>query len=425
MDYNEDYERAILGIMLTDNSLIDIIRGRIGQDSFYSPKCRFLFDRIVGQWIKNHCATILSLTTECQKMNPAEIASLTDTVSTTSNWEFYVTKVRDYHLMRTIRRDMAVVAEKVDVDNVANTVAGLSSRISSYMQYEGDKGTSMQNLCMAVPEQIQKAHSEKRRYKGYDSGWAQISDILNGFQEKKLYVIGARPSIGKTAFAMGLLSNFCRQGITCCAISLEMSCESLFYRMLSVESKVPMWQLESGTVMEYRDGLQKLERGLNTLYQFPMNIVDTDIDDEDMVYSKIRYEARIKGTKVFLIDHLGLVESTDRQRQKYEQVGHITKTLHKMAKELDVVIILLCQLSRGAEGKKPNMSLLRESGNIEQDADVVMFLHRERDANEKQIPTDVIVEKNRDGKIGTAKMLFLPSYTKFVEDSSTGNSEAV
>lgn len=414
--YNEEYEKAIIGIMLSDNSLIDIIRGRIGKECFYNARCRFLFDKIINQWTENRCSNIITLSSEVSDMSADQIASLTDSVSTTANWEFYVSKIRDCYLARLMKKDLASMAENVSADNVGNIVAGLNSKISSYMQYEGDKGKSLQNLCMAVPEQIQKAHDERRKYRGYDSGWEQISDITNGFQEKKLYVIGARPSIGKTAFAMGLLSNFCRQNIPCCAISLEMSCDSLFYRMLSVESKIPMWQLESGTVMDYTDGLQKLELALNILFKFPLNIVDTDIDNEDMIYSKIRYEAKVKGTKVFMIDHLGLVESTDRQKQKYEQVGHITKTLHKMAKELGIVIIILCQLNRGAEGKKPNMSLLRESGNIEQDADVIMFLHRERDANEASIPTDIIIEKNRDGKIGTAKMLFLPSYTKFVED---------
>ena len=234
-----------------------------------------------------------------------------------------------------------------------------------------------------------------------------------------MYVIGARPSIGKTAFALSILTGLARKGTKCSMFSLEMSASSLYYRMVSAMSGIPMWQIRKGII----GNVSKYLHAGSVLSELPISVFDSDIDNDKKLYARIRYEARIKGSKVIMIDHLGLIEVSDSSGQRYVDVGRITKTLHKMAKELKICIVVLAQCGREAEGKKPNLALLRESGNIEQDGDVIMLLHRKReitDTEEKdplaELPTDVIIAKNRDGRTGTATFAFQPTTMRFRED---------
>jgi replicative DNA helicase len=180
-----------------------------------------------------------------------------------------------------------------------------------------------------------------------------------------------------------------------------------------------MWQIRKGVI----SSIPKYLHAGSILSELPISVFDSDIDNDKKLYARIRYEARIKGSKVIMIDHLGLIEVSDSSGQRYVDVGRITKTLHKMAKELKVCIVVLAQCGREAEGKKPNLALLRESGNIEQDGDVIMLLHRKReitDTEEKdplaELPTDVIIAKNRDGRTGTATFAFQPTTMRFRED---------
>lgn len=403
--YNEDYEKIILSMLLLDNTLIDVISGRLQKECFFNAKYKYIYENILILWNKDKHVDLLNLVNRLKTIKPAELAELTDTVASTSNWEFYVSKVRSYYLTRKVKTELLTSVENLDVETINKQVSELQVNLANFLHYNGDDGAEVKNLCVEIPEEIQEAFNQKKKYIGYETGFEELDDILDGLQTKYLYVIGARPSIGKTAFALTLIRKLCQKNVPVTLFSLEMSAKACFYRMLSSESKLPSWQLKKGTCLEYQRGITQLTIGLNNLFNYDMNIIDTAYNDEEL-YSRIRYEAIVKGRKVFVVDHLGLVRSAHQSNQHYLDVGKITASLHALAKELDVCIILLCQLGREAEGKKPNMSLLRESGNIEQDADVIMFLHRERDKDEACIPTEVIVEKHRDGKTGIVNFVF-------------------
>lgn len=414
--FNVDYEKALLGQMLTDNSIIDIVSGRVPIEAFYDPKNRIVYRVILNEWKNNHCANVLTICNTNEKLSPSYVAELTDRTSSSSNFEFYIKKITECYISRKIKVDLCQFVDSVNPDNVNKVITDLSSKISSYMQSCGGEGVDIQSLCMDIPKEMQERHNSKKQFIGAETGYEELDDILEGFQTGVMYTIGARPSIGKTAFALNLMRKLSQHGIPSTLFSLEMSAKACFYRLLAAEANLKLSHLKNGMCLSYQSGLTKCMAGLNRLYSYAINLVDTDIDLDEKLYARIRYEAVIKHKKYFFIDHLGLITLSNSCGQRYLDVGTITKTLHKMAKELDVCIIILCQCGREAEGKKPNMSLLRESGNIEQDSDVIMFIHRERDMNEINIPTTIIVAKNRDGRTGEVEFTFNTQTQSFVEE---------
>ena len=421
---NIEYEKALLGCMLLDNDIIDDVKTKISSECFFNPKAKLIFETIISQYSQDKCSDILTVSSVLKNINTASIASLTDTVVNSSNWEVYANKIRSLYLSRKMQSEVSTVISNLNGDNPGDIITELNSKLSGYMQTEGTDAFTAKNLCVDIPQKIYNTYQSLKdgnMLLGYDTGFEQLNEITDGFQTKQLYVIGARPSIGKTAFGMNLVSNFCKKKIPTAVFSLEMTAEKLFYRMTAKESSLQINHIEKGFCLSSKVGIGKFQNAMERIFEYPLNIYDSGIDNDSVLYSKIRYEAKVNGTKVFLIDHLGLIECANSTGQRYIDVGKITKTLHKMVKELNICIILLCQCAREAEGKEPTLALLRESGNIEQDGDVIMFLYRERDMNETNVPTDIIVAKNRDGKIGKANMIFQLPYSRFVEADNEGN----
>lgn len=418
--FNEAYEQIILGIMILNNSLIDIISAKLNKEAFYTSKAKFVFETIVNQWKKDHCVDIVNLTSTLKAFDSDYLVTLTDLVPSTANWEFYVNKVREMYLARTFKTELGNSLADLSPSKINEIISNLQVKLSSFMQF-GTDSAELKNLCLSIPEEIKAAHTANKKYIGFESGFEQLDDIIDGWQTSCMYVIGARTSIGKTAFVLTLLRKLCQHNVSATLFSLEMSAKQDFYRMLAAETNLPMWQLKKGTCLEYQRGVEKLMAGLSRLFDYNLNIIDQGANKEDELYARIRYEAVVKGKKLFVIDHLGLVQSSTPTAQHYLDVGRITATLHAMSKELDICIITLVQMNREAEGKKPTLSQIRESGNIEQDADVIMFLYRERDLEEDNIPTQLIVEKNRDGKTGYVNFVFEKPTQNFKEEKSNFN----
>ena len=419
---NDEYENCLLGILLLDNSLIDIVSGRLTTDCFYNLKARKIYNAILTLKKSNNAVNYVTLSNTLTNCDVNYITSLTDNIPSASNWEFYVTKIREMYLARCVRQELSESLGGITPENINNAIHNLQTKLTSFMQY-GDSGVDLKNMCVEIPEEIKAAYKSQKRYIGFESGLEQLDDILDGWQTSCTYVIGARPSIGKTAFALTIARKLCSQNVPVTLFSLEMSAKQDFYRMLASESKLPLSFLKKGTCMASKQGMLKLINGCNRLFEYNMNIIDIGANYEQELYSRIRYEATVKGKKVFIIDHLGLIIPSKSSSNHYLDVGRITATLHALSKELDICIIELVQMNREAEGKKPSMNLIRESGNIEQDADVIMFLYRERDLEENKIPTQVIVEKNRDGKTGYANFIFDKPTQDFIEDKGTRNDE--
>lgn len=421
---NDEYsEKCLIAIMLTNSELVDMISGTVDKEYFYNLTHRHIYERICSLRKNEKPINFVTIAEEEKSINEQTklstyCASLSSLVSGPSEWETFVNSLADCYAERLSRSmansfldDSSDTSVNERVDKLINDLSKVSVRKSN--------GYSMKQLAYDNAAQVENASKAHVLFTGFESGFENLDTIIDGWQEGTMYVIGARPSIGKTAFALAILVGLARKGTKASMFSLEMSASSLYYRMVSAMSGIPMWQIRKGII----GNVAKYLNAGGILSELPISVFDSDVDEDKKLYARIRYEARIKGSKVIMIDHLGLIEVSDSSGQRYVDVGRITKTLHKMAKELKVCIVVLAQCGREAEGKKPNLALLRESGNIEQDGDVIMLLHRKReitDTEEKdplaELPTDVIIAKNRDGRTGTATFAFQPTTMRFRED---------
>ena len=416
---NNDWEKCLLSIILLDNNMLEIIRGRIDKEVFFNPVNRHFYQKICSQWDANKIIDPVKLIDD--KVSASYISSVSGSELSTSAWESYANNLNKLYKARQLKFKLAEASQKVTSENATELSAELQLILADLSVSKKD-GYSMKDLAVINAEQVDQAYKSKVIYTGYECGFESLDGVIDGWNKDTMYVIGARPSIGKTAFALSILSGLAKKNVKVSMFSLEMSADSLYNRMIASQSNIPMWQIKKGVIGTDRNLIAKYMNASNILSELPIRIFDTDIDNDKVLYSKIRYEARIKGAQVVIIDHLGLIEVSDSSGQRYVDVGRITKTLHKMARELHICIVVLAQCGREAEGKKPNIALLRESGNIEQDADVIMLLHRQReldDVKENQnadFPTDIIVAKNRDGGTGTVTFGFKPLTMKFYED---------
>lgn len=422
--YNVEYEKCLLGIMLNDNSIIDLVTGKINSDQFYHPTNGRIFDAICDVFVEKKCATILNVSAKFDTKIAAYIATLTDNVNTTSNWEFYLNEVKNFWLARKLKSDLGDKVQSLNVDTVIDTIHDLDSSLTDYMKYDNGHASTMRELCQDLTKTIIANFQKPDEYLGYETEWRNLNDIIDGLQTGKLVIIGARPSVGKTAFAIQMAAGLASKGIPVDFFSLEMRAQVLLTRMVSQETCIPIPQIIHGTITQSEMGMMKLNNAMSKIFEYPLRIYDQKLKSEKELYSRIRVDAKTKGTKIFFVDHIGLIRHSDPMMKRVEQLDQITDELAALSKELDITIICLSQLRRDAEGKEPTLSDLRDSGAIEQNADICMFLHRNRaTGSEISIPSKVIVIKHRDGACGTANMLFLPRSTKFVVDENIAGKE--
>lgn len=417
---NNDFERNVLGAMLLDNSVIDDVVVKLSKDHFAVPTNRAIFVEIVKQFNQNKYVDIATVIPTLSDIKAEYIASLTN-IGTSGNVSYYVDQIKKLFVTRQMRAELSEKMQNLSPDNVLDTIHELDSSLMEYMNLEKVKPIEVKDMVVPFIESLQKP-SEKRTYIGYDTGISNLNDVIDGIQSRKLTIIGARPSIGKSALGLDIIANIAKiEKIPVSMFSFEMPRDELMKRLVSVESNVPIYNLEHKFFGQA--DVSRINKGMGTIYNMNMQIYDKPVENELKLYSMIRQQAK-QGVKCFLIDHLGLIRHSNRSIKRFEAVHDITIHLHDLAKELNVPIIVLCQLKRDAEGKKPSLSDLRESGDIEQDADVIMFIHRERAMNnELQIQTELIVEKNRGGSTGVAKTIFFPRTTKFIADLAVNQNE--
>lgn len=414
--FNIDYEKALTACLLLDNSLVEVITGQVSEEFFFDSKYRLIFKTIREIFEEHGVCDILALSTKLPKIPVAEIAELTDCVPNAVNWEFYAKEIKRFYITRQLKSELQSKAAEIGPENVIDIIHELDTSLTSYMDYKGEKPKVSKDLISVLIEQMQENFKNQNLYLGVDTGWENLSEILDGVQYGQLYIIGARPSVGKTAFSVQMISNICKKGIPATFFSLEMTALSLITRLTALKSGIPIPYIRHGWAIKTLSDASKLQRAFEEIYEYPLYIYDKDIANEKDLISKIRIEAK-NGCKVFAIDHLGLLACSQDHLKRHEQIGVITKKLHHLAQELNIAIIILCQLNRGAEGKKPTLAELKDSGTIEENADVIMFIHRDRaTGTEMEIPAEICVVKNRDGNCGTANMKFLPRFTMFVED---------
>jgi replicative DNA helicase len=269
---------------------------------------------------------------------------------------------------------------------------------------------------------IENQFKTKKEYTGIPSGYDGLDKLTSGFQPSEFIIIGARPSIGKTALALSMAANITiRKKLPAAFFTLEMPAMALVQRLISMETKIGAELLRTGFIKT--SDFPAILAAAGDINEAPLFIMDMP----NMKLLDLRAQARRirsrENVGIIFIDYLGLISSENSHMPRYEQMSEISRSLKSLARELNIPIVVLCQLTREAEREKPTLSSIRDSGSIEQDADVVMFLHRERESDKKsgeQPPqtgegskTSLILAKQRNGPVGTVELIFMSKYAKF------------
>lgn len=421
--HNIEAEQAVLGALLLDWTAMAEVVTYLKAEKFYSLQNQVIYAAMLNLFNKNIQGDTVSLINELnvegnldKAGGAAYVASLTDVTPTAANIETYAEIVMD----RAMRRDLIKTSGEIRasafelqtesstlLDKAEQKIFSLAERSDTTEIHE------VKNIMINGVELIQQRYESKGSFTGIPSGFYALDNFTSGFQDSEFIVIGARPSIGKTAIALSMMQHIAlTEKIPCGFFSLEMPCESIGLRLLSQEARIPMYKLRTGMIK--LEEVKKIQVAAAKWYDSPLYIVDTP----NMRLLEIKAMSRRlvvnQGVKIIFIDYLGLITTDNPTAPVYEQVSEISKSLKALARELQIPIVALCQVARSAEGEEPNLAQLRGSGSIEQDADVVMFLHRDRLKEETAIQeAKIILAKQRNGATGDIPIMFLPALSKF------------
>ena len=435
MDYGKvpphdiEAEQAILGSMLTDRDAVISALEKLKEYDFYREDNREIFSAIFNLYSKSLPVDIVTVKSELVEMGSFErvggfeyLASLPDRVPTTANVDRYIKIVEEKSMMRRlIGMSNELIAlgydETEEVDNILDMA---EKKVFELAQNKSSKSYfSMKEILATSLAELEKLYNQKGSLTGLTTGFADLDLMTAGLHESDLIIVAARPAMGKSAFAINLATNAAlKTGKGAVIFNLEMSKEQVANRILCSEALVDSNKVRTGK-LDDEDWI-KIATATSTLSEAKIFIDDTPGITAMEIRAKCRKLKLEQDIGLVVIDYLQLVSGSGRKNSSREQeISEISRSLKILAKELNIPVIALSQLSRSAEkrdDKRPMLSDLRESGAIEQDADIVFFLYRDDyynpDSEEKNV-AEVIIAKHRGGSTGTVKLAWLPNFTKF------------
>jgi replicative DNA helicase len=428
---SEDSERVILGAILLDNALITQAIERLRPEDFYSPLNRRVYNAMISLFEQSKQIDPILIIEEMKKDGPVEaiggistIANLTYGLPHFSNLEEYVKVVKDKSVVRTlIRTCNQITSEALAEEDDAEVILDRAEQMVFALAEERTR-KGFFHIEPVARDVLQKvsdlAHGESHALTGLATGFREFDAKTSGLQKTDLIIVAARPSMGKTALCLTIAQNAAIQEKAVVAIfSLEMSKEQLVMRMLASEARIDAHRFRTGHLM--REEWGRLAGGIDSLSRARIFIDDTPgLSVLEMRAKARRLAAEQKKLDLIVVDYLQLMSVGGRRNESRQQeVSQISRELKALAKELNVPVVALSQLSRAPESRnppKPLMSDLRESGSIEQDADVVAFIYREdyyRETDENKGMAELIIAKQRNGPIGNVRLAFLKEFTRF------------
>ncbi len=428
LPYSLEAEQTVLGVLLLNPDALPTVIARLKPECFYREQHRQIYSIILRMFSNGQNADIITVMNETVASGVFETSEMAKTylkgimegVPSTSNVASYCKIVEDKYLIRSL---MTVAREVLDSCADGSEDPRVLLDLAEQKIYEIRQGreveglTRLSEIIVTAYDRIQKLSGEdKTQYQGLRSGYSQLDSYISGLNKSDLIVIAGRPGMGKSALALNMAANVAKRNPDkdICVFSLEMSKEQLATRMLSSEALVPNTQLNSGEISN--EEWVKLASAADVLSQVSIYIDDTAGITVPQMKAKLR---RMKNLGMVIIDYLQLMESPENHTNRVTEVSEITRQVKLMAKELDVPVLLLSQLNRSVESRqdhRPMPSDLRESGSIEQDADIILFVYREGVYNKEdpnQSAAECIIGKNRHGSTGTVNMAYLGEYTLF------------
>ena len=431
---NLEAEEAILGAVLTNPICLNKIADLITADSFYKPANRLIYEAVLDLFGKNQAIDIVTVSerlNETGKLDSiggrAYINDLALNVVTTANIEYYAKIVQEKAIKRSlINAGSEIVEMAYDNGSMEATLDNAEKLIFNIAQQKVNTDlVPIEELVLKSYEQIEFRYNHRDELIGVPTGFYDIDLMTSGLQKSDLIILAARPSMGKTAFALNIAQNVALRANKAVAIfSLEMPKEQLVQRMLCSEAEVDTQRLKTG-LMQAKDW-EKLTSTMNVFAEAPIYIDDcagATVMDIRAKCRRLMMETKELG--LIVIDYLQLMSGSDKE-DRFQQISSISRGLKTLARELGVPIIALSQLSRAVEqrnDKKPMLSDLRESWAIEQDADIVMFIYRDeyykKEESDNRGKAEVIIAKHRNGPVGTVELLFQANITKFKNVTKT------
>lgn len=432
---NIEAEQSVLGSILLDPDAIVPAMEFIDSMDFYRRAHQLIFDAMAELNEKNEAIDVVTISNALEQKNQLDdvggtpyLAELATVVPTAANVEYYAKIVEDRSLLRRlIHTANEIAAEGYEAEDIPNLLDDAERRILEVSEKRNRSGfVSIADVLKETVNNIDELFQNDEEITGLSTGYKMLDQMTAGLHEDELIILAARPGVGKTAFALNVAQNIgTKTDETVALFSLEMGAEQLVNRMLCAEGTINASNLRTGQLTE--EEFTKLFVAMGSLSKANIYIDDTPGIRTPEIRAKCRRLQQEKGNLgLIVIDYLQLIEGSGRESRQQE-VSEISRQLKKLAKELSVPVIALSQLSRGVEqrqDKRPILSDLRESGSIEQDADIVAFLYRDdyyrneegEGEEEEQVEdnvVEVILEKNRSGARGTVKLLFIKEYNKF------------
>jgi replicative DNA helicase len=425
--HNEEAEVATLGAVLIDAEALSSILTIVRAEDFYKSAHQRIFEAIVALFDRGQTVDLITLSDELRSRGTLElcgggayVSRLTSAVPTSANVEFYARIVQAASIRRTLARvSQEIIAQAHDEGSDISIVLEEAERRIFEISDRNQTGTyaPAKDIVKLTFEAIEKHYHSKTEYTGIPSGFKDLDQLTMGFQNSEFIVIGARPSVGKTAFALTIAANMAiRQKVPVGFFSLEMSAMAIMQRLLSMEARLDSQRMRTGMLSPA--DFSRITEACSKLYDAPLYISDSP----GLKLLDLRAQARRmksnQDVKIIFIDYLSLIGSDNRELPRHEQIAEISRSIKALARELEIPVVVAQQVRRETEGKKPMLADLRESGSIEQDADVVLFLHTD---DLKQETREVAVAKQRNGPVGDIQLAFIARFTRF-ESLERGSS---
>ena len=428
--HDVEAEQAILGCMLTDKDSVIAAMEVLKEEDFYREDNRAIYSAMLSLYGRAEPIDIITVKNELVENGKFEqvggleyLAVLPEKVPTTTNVDKYIKIVQDKSILRNVIKtanDMIAAGydQTEDVEDIMNVA---EKKIFDIMQNKNSKGyASIKDVLVETFAELERLYNQKGYITGVESGFSDLDFKTSGFHKSDLIIIAARPAMGKSAFAINIASHAAiANNVPVVIFNLEMSKEQVANRILCSEAMVDSNKIRTGKIDD--NEWIKLANASGRLAEAPIYIDDTPGISVTEIRAKCRKLKIEKNIGLVVIDYLQLVQGSGKRTigSREQEISEISRSLKILAKELDIPVIALSQLSRSAEkrdDKRPMLADLRESGAIEQDADIVMFLYRDdyynQDSEKKNI-AEVILAKHRGGSTGTVELLWMGNYTKF------------
>ncbi len=425
-------EKSVLGACLLDEDALYEVREVLKSEDFYSENHREIFSSIESLNLKSEPVDSLTVSEDLKKKKTLEavggrtfVMSLADQVPTTSNVSYYAKIVSEKAVLRRLIKTAGEIREhsfleKIKPEEVLDRAEQEIFEIAR--QRQKSDYTALQEILFTNMETFDKLAQSEGEVTGVTTGFMDLDSKTAGFQKSNLIVVAARPAMGKTAFALNIALQAAKKASASVLIfSLEMDKEELGQRLISIETKLEMQKLKTGN-MDTRDW-ERIHLGMDELSEVNIHIDDTPGISVMEMKNKCRRLKAEKGLDLIVVDYLQLMNIQGKSESRQQEVSALSRMLKLLAREMDCPVILLSQLSRAPEQRtdhRPILSDLRESGSIEQDADMVIFLYRDdyyNEDSEEPGVCEVIIAKQRSGPTGTVKLTWIAKNTKFVDRS--------